>query len=135
MILPNGTLVAVADGTSLQLLRNRGTETTLRLVPEDGEDIGPGNPGSGSRHRNSSANPDPDRREEDSVVAAAAMRLNHLASSGAAVHFYLIADPRTLGEMRKHLAEAARSALLGELGRDLVGRPIADIEAAILQAR
>jgi len=135
MILPNGTLVAVADGTSLQLLRNKGTETTLRLVPEDGEAIVPGNPGSGARHRNSSANPDPDRREEDSFVAAAAAELNRLTSSGGAVHFYLIADPRTLGELRKHLAPAASTALLGELGRDLVGRPIREIEAAILEAR
>lgn len=135
MILPNGTLVAIADGTSLQLFRNKGTETALRLVPEDGEDIVPGNPGSGSRHRNSSSNPDPDRREEDSFVAAAAAELNRLALSGGTAQFYLIADPRTLGELRKQLAPAARSALLGELGRDLVGRPIADIEAAVLDAR
>ena len=48
MILPHGTVVAVADGTTLKLFRNRGTEPELDLVEFDHSAIVPVNPGSGS---------------------------------------------------------------------------------------
>jgi len=65
MILPNGTIVAVADGTTLKLFRNKGMETRLDLVFLDDPAVAPINPGSGARHRSDSANPDRGRPAED----------------------------------------------------------------------
>ncbi|HEY9058610.1 MAG TPA: host attachment protein [Aurantimonas sp.] len=134
MILPNGTIVAVADGTTLKLFRNKGVETRLDLVFLDDPAITPVNPGSGSRHRSDSANPDGGRPAEDAVAAANAEYLNRLAVGGTLDHLFLIADPRTLGEMRKHFHAKLRDRIVGELSKDLVDHPVDDIATAILHA-
>ncbi|MCE7030598.1 host attachment family protein [Jiella avicenniae] len=134
MILPNGTIVAVADGTSLTLFRNRAAEPQIDLVAYDDPDIASKNPGSGGRHRQSSANPDSDRGAEDGFAAGAADYLNHMAIEGALDHLFLIADPRTLGELRRHFHPKLRSKVVGELHKDLVAHPVEDVVKAILHA-
>ena len=44
----------------------------------------------------------------------------------------VIAAPKTLGELRKHYHKQLETVLEGELSKDLVGRPVADVEAAFL---
>ena len=135
MILPNGAIVAVADGHDLSLYRNTGAETQLRLTALDGGEIEAGNAGSGSRHRNDSANPDPDRAGEDAFAASAAERLNKLVLGNPAITgLVVIADPRTLGEMRRNYHQTLKAKLLAELDKDLTGRPVAEITAAIQNA-
>jgi len=102
MILPHGTIVAVADGAVLKLFRNQGTEPEINLVEFAHPAVVPTNPGSGSRHRSDSSNPDPHRKAEDGFAAASATQLNHLALDGSLERLFVIADPRTLGELRKH---------------------------------
>lgn len=131
MILPNDTIVAVADGNRMRLFRNKGAEPHIRLVGLDEPEIDAANQGSGARHRNSSANPDAGRLAEDDFAAAAAAHLNRLALQGEAGPFYIVADPRTLGEMRRHLHDAVRTRLAGELAKDLTGHPIEAIAATI----
>ncbi|WP_206452828.1 host attachment family protein [Aurantimonas marina] len=134
MILPNGAIVAVADGTTLKLFRNKGVETRLDLVFFDDPAVAPVNPSSGSRHRSDSANPDRGRPAEDGFAAASAEYLNRLAVGGALDHLFLIADPRTLGEMRKHFHAKLQGKIVGELPKDLVGHPVDDIATAIRHA-
>ena len=135
MILPNGAIVAVADGHDLSLYRNTGTETKLQLTALDRAEIDAGNAGSGGRHRNDSANPDPDRALEDGFAASAAEALNKLVLGNSAITgVAVIADPRSLGEMRRHYHQTLKAKLLGELDKDLSGRPVADIAAAIQNA-
>ncbi|ORE90706.1 hypothetical protein [Aurantimonas sp. 22II-16-19i] len=83
MILPNGTIVAVAGGATLTLFRNRGAEPHVDLVACDDPDIVAKNPGSGARHRQGSAEPDSGRSAEDGFAAALAEHLNHLALEGS----------------------------------------------------
>jgi protein required for attachment to host cells len=58
MILPNDTMVAVADGEKLRLFRNKGMEPHIELAEEAADGVQAANQGSGGRHRSSSANPD-----------------------------------------------------------------------------
>jgi len=134
MILPNDATVAVVDGEKLRLFRNKGMEPGIRLTEEQAADVEPANQGSGMRHRSTSANPDQSRLEEDDFAAAAAARLNRLALAGKIASLFVIADPRTLGELRRHLHEATKAKLIGDLAKDLTGSSIEKIEAALIKA-
>jgi len=134
MILPTGAVVAVADGTTLKLYHNRAAEPHIELVPHEDPEIAAKNPGSGTRHRDSSANPDVHRGEEDKFAAGAADYLNRMVTDGKIDQLFLIADPRTLGELRRHFHPKLREKLVGELHKDLVAHPVEDIVKAIHHA-
>ncbi|MBX9740787.1 MAG: host attachment protein [Beijerinckiaceae bacterium] len=134
MQLPHGLVVAVVDGEILNLYSNTGDErqpklSAFELGPIDGD-----NKSSGARHSSSSANPDESRQEEDSFAAAVAAKLNQQALAGAFESLFVIATPKTLGELRKHYHKALEAKLLGELAKDLTGHSVADIEAALAKA-
>lgn len=131
MLLPHGTMVAVADGAQLHLFRNGGNEAKPKLTPLSAPEISGENKGSGKRHHSSSANPDDSRLEEDSYAAATAAWLNQQALGGKADHFVVIASPKTLGELRKHYHKGLEAKLLGELAKELTGHGAEDIEAAL----
>jgi len=134
MMLPHGTVVAVADGTALRLFRNRGTEPHLDLAEFGHPAINSANPGSGSRHRSNSSNPDPHRQAEDNFAAASAGQLNRLALEGSLERLFVIADPRTLGEMRKHFHSTLHARIVGELPKEMIDHPVHDIVEAIRHA-
>lgn len=134
MILPHGTVVAVADGATLKLFRNKGTELHFDLVEFEHPVIDPTNPGSGSRHRSDLSNPDPHRKAEDSFAAASASQLNRLALDGSLDRLFVIADPRTLGELRKHFHATLQAKVVGELAKDLTDHSVHDIGIAIRHA-
>lgn len=134
MILANGTIVAVVDGENLKLFRNKGTETQLDLAPMADPTVDAGNAGSGGRHHSSSANPDSHRGDEDAFAAASAEHLNQMALKNKLEHVFVIADPRTLGEMRKHYHANLKGKIVGDLAKDLTGHSVDDIAAAIGKA-
>lgn len=134
MILPNDTTVAVVDGETLRLFRNKGVEPHVRLVEEAVTGVQPANQGSGARHRSTSANPDRSRLEEDDFAASAAAHLNRLMLDGEIVSLFVIADPRTLGELRRHFHAVTRQNLVGDLARDFTGSSVETIEAALARA-
>lgn len=134
MILPNDTTVAVADGEKLRLFRNKGHEPRIELVALPDPDIEAGNQGSGARHRSVTANPDDRRLSEDDFAAAAAGYLNRQVLAGGIGKLFVIADPRTLGEMRRHFHGQLEARLVGDLARDLTGHGIDAIEAALEHA-
>ncbi|ODN72236.1 host attachment family protein [Methylobrevis pamukkalensis] len=134
MILPNGTTVAVADGRTLLLFRNRAHEPDIDLEPLEVPQIEGDTRGSGARHRSSSANPDDARLGEDGFAAAAADHLNRQALGGHIERLFVIADPRTLGELRRHFHGVLASRVVGDLAKDLVDRSVGEIEAALRRA-
>lgn len=134
MILPNDTTVAVADGRKMRLFQNKGVEPNIRLTELDLPHIEAGSGGSGMRHRSSSANPDDTRLEEDDFAAEAAAYLNRQVLAGSIDSLYIVADPRTLGEMRRHLHDTVKSKLVGELAKDFTGHSLDAIEAALAKA-
>ena len=134
MILPDDTTIAVVDGEKLRLFRNKGMEPHIKLAEEVVASIQPSNQGSGARHRSTTANPDRWRLEEDDFAASAAAHLNRQVLDGAITSLFIIADPRTLGELRRHFHDVTRENLIGELARDLTGSSIEKIEAALAKA-
>lgn len=131
MILPNDATVAVLDGRKMHLFRNRGHEPTIDLVALPDPEIARGHAGSGGRHRNSTANPDSRRLEEDDFAAAAADFLNRSEQAGQTGKLLIVADARTLGEMRRHFSQTLVENLLGEIAKDLTAHSKKDIETAI----
>lgn len=134
MILPTGAVVAVADGTALKLFRNRGAEPEIDLVAIAVPGLEAVNSGSGQRHHDANDNPDNDRRAEDRFAAAAAEHLNGLALNGSIDKLVVIADPRTLGELRKGFHANLKARIVGELPKDLVDHSVQDLVAAIRNA-
>ena len=134
MKLPNNAMVAVADGETLCLFRNGGDEGGLALSALEAPTLGGGNAGSGGRHHSSSANPDDSHLAEDGYAAGAAAWLNRQVLDGKVDALMVIAAPKTLGELRKHYHKQLEAVLVGELSKDLVGHPLAAIEAAVSNA-
>ncbi|MFA6156816.1 host attachment protein [Mesorhizobium sp.] len=134
MILPNGATVAVVDGGRLRLFRNKGHEPHVDLVSLPDPEVGSGHAGSGTRHRSSTANPDDGRLKEDDFIAGAAKHLNAEVLAGRIQQLLVIADPRSLGELRKHFHGTLTGRLVGEIGKDLSGQTDASIQSAIMAA-
>ncbi len=131
MQFPHGSVVAVVDGEILNFYSNAGNEQSLKLVAFEHGNVQGDNKSSGSRHQSSSANPDDSRLEEDSFAAAVAADLNRRVLAGQIQHLFIIAAPKTLGELRKHYHKNLEQKLLGELAKDLTGHSISDIETAL----
>ncbi|MDB5508775.1 MAG: AtsE [Hyphomicrobiales bacterium] len=134
MQLPHGLVVAVVDGEILNLYSNTGDERSPKLTAMTPSSPSGENKSSGSRHQSSSSNPDESRQEEDSFAAAVAAHLNGEVLSGKIENLFVIAAPKTLGELRLHYHKSLEAKLLGELAKDLTGHSIADIEAALAKA-
>ena len=134
MQLPKGTIVAVADGEKLSLFRNAGNETHPKLTPLPVPEVETSNKGSGGRHGSSSANPDDKRQDEDSFASGIAAVLNKQAVDGHVENIVVIADPKTLGELRKHYHAKLSAALLKEIPKDLTGHSTADLEKTLSAA-
>ncbi len=134
MILPNAAVVAVVDGEKMRLFRNNGHEPHISLVDLPKPDLDVVNTGSGERHRSSSANPDRSRLVEDDFAAAAAAYLNREALAGNIPALVIIADPRTLGELRRHLHGVLEAKLVGQIARNLMEHSKEAIAAAVLDS-
>lgn len=134
MIVPNNATIAVIDGKKLRLFRNKGHEPHIDLTDLPKPEIGSAHAGSGTRHRSSAANPDDSRLEEDDFAAAAASYLNKEVLEGRIQQLLVIADPRSLGELRRHFHSALSTRLVAEIAKDLTGQSDRAIQTAISEA-
>jgi protein required for attachment to host cells len=134
MIIPNNATIAVVDGEKMRLFRNKAVEPQVDLVERTSPELDTDNQGSGSRHRSSSANPDLSRQTEDNFAASAADHLNRDVLEGRIENLIIVADPRTLGELRKNRHQKLEGILIGELSKDLTGHSVEDITAALQKA-
>jgi protein required for attachment to host cells len=135
MIIPNDTTIAVVDGTRFRMFRNHGAEPQIKLVELAQPEVDARNQGSGGRHHTGSANPDDSRIEEDNFAAAVAGFLNRQVLDGKITGLFVIADPRTLGELRRHYHKMVEAKLVGELAKDFTGDGVSVIEAALVKIR
>jgi protein required for attachment to host cells len=134
MQYPGGTTIAVADGRTLRVLRNTGDENHLRLEELDDPHLHGHNKGSGHRHHNTSGNPDASRQGEDSFASATADWLNQEVLSGKINHLFIVATPKTLGELRRHYHKALEAKLLGELAGEHTGDSIEHLHKVLATA-
>lgn len=129
--IPAGTWVVVADGTNARIFHNIGKPHALQLkqhdrITSDAADAQGQGP-SGHRPPESL----PEQTEEATFVKQLAHRLNAAALKQEFEHLFLIADPKTLGEIRPQLHAETSKRLLGELPKTLTNSPLEDIEKTL----
>lgn len=131
MLLPHGTIVALADGKKFELYRNSGNEAEPVLDALDAPKLDEHNKGAGAHHYSSSGNPTGHLLDEDAHAAAVAAWLNHEVTGNRIEHLVVVAAPRTLGELRRHYHKLTEQALVAELHKDLNDRSAGDILEAL----
>ncbi|GAB5348995.1 baeRF12 domain-containing protein [Alteriqipengyuania sp. 357] len=134
MKLPHNAHVAVVDGNRFMLLKNTGApfEPTLEMVKEPGLD--PSNFSAGVRHQDDAGQKTgATDLNELAHGAAVAEWLNSKAISGDLSQVMVMADPKTLGEMRRHYHTALEKALVGEIDKTVTGEPLDRIAKVIAE--
>ncbi len=132
MKLPNNSLVAVVDGTKFLVLRNTGQPLDPKLSHEASPNLSADNFSAGARdHDDQGPNKGGTDLNELAHGAAAAEWLNGKAKTNAFDDVLIIADPKTLGEMRHHYHGELKSRLVGEIDKTLTGEPLDQIAKII----
>lgn len=135
MKLPHKAHVAVVDGEQFLLLHNEGQAFEPRLKPLDRPDLSPTNFSAGVKHQD-----DVGQRHgrtdlnELAHGAAVAEWLNSKAIANAIDNLLVIADPKTLGEMRRHYHGELEKRLVGEIAKTVTGEPAERIGKVIAEA-
>lgn len=135
MKCPHKAHVALVDGQRFILLRNDGQifEPSLTLVAEPV--LEPTNFSAGVRHQDPSGQVKGNTDLDELAHGAAACEwLNAKAIAGEIDDLIIIADPKTLGEMRRHYHKELEKRLVGELDKALTGEPLGRIEKLLAAA-
>ena len=138
--IPYGTWVVVADARKALQLSNEGDEHNLDLrvqrtinapanerTSSQGSDR-PGRAFSGSR-RSAVDQTDWHQLAESQFAASLVKTLFGKEQPHALI---LVAPPAFLAELRKHLPERVKSAVIAEIDKDLTHLPVAEIERHLL---
>jgi protein required for attachment to host cells len=129
MQIPQGALVVVADGGSARVFTNVGSERELTLKQEawmEGQNINDEGP-SGSMPNESSQS----QLDEATFAKQLAGELNDGALKNRYAHLVLVADPKTLGQVRPLLHKATTDRLLADVAKDLTNVPLEGIQRAL----
>ncbi len=135
MKLPHNAHVAVVDGNRFLLLKNTGQpfEPSLELVEQP--DLDPSNFSAGVRHQDDAGQRSGATDLNELAHGAAATDwLNAKAIAGDLEHLLVVADPKTLGEMRRHYHSQLEKALVGEIDKAMTGEPLEKIAKVIAQS-
>ena len=135
MKLPHNAHVAVVDGETFLLFRNEGQLFEPKLSKEDSPDLDVTNFSAGVRHQDDIGQ-ELGRTQLDELAhgAAVAEWLSAKAVSGDLHDVLIIADPKSLGEMRNHYHGELEKRVIGEIDKTLTGQPVDEIEKAIVAA-
>lgn len=135
MKVPHNAHVAVVDGNRFIVMRNTGQLFEPKLSGAETPSLDPTNFSAGIRHQDeSSQRSGATDLNELAHAAAAAEWLNAKAKSGEIDDLIVIADPKTLGEMRRHYHTELQNRLCGELAKTMTGEPTDRIAAALAEA-
>jgi protein required for attachment to host cells len=138
--LQEGAWVLVGDGRRALLLVNEGDAKfpNLRRLSVEWHDNPPTHdqgtdaPGrafaSPGGRRSAFEATDWHEIEESRFAATIAAKINDAARRRQFTQLLIVAPPKTLAELRRHLSDQARHNLAGEVGKDLTKHTIADIE-------
>jgi protein required for attachment to host cells len=129
MLIPHKALIVVADGVHAKFFRNAGREGKIELSAE-GElrphhllDDGP----AGVVPKDTP----PREINEATFAKQLANELYRRAHAGDFAALVLIADPQTLGEIRRSLHKEVQGRILSEIAKTLTKASIADIAKAL----
>ncbi|MXO69820.1 baeRF12 domain-containing protein [Pelagerythrobacter marinus] len=135
MKLPHNAHVALVDGTTFVVMRNKGKPFEPELETVAKPDLEATNFSAGVRHQDPTSQM-PGRNDLNELAhgAAAAEWLNAKAIADEIEAVLVIADPKTLGEMRHHYHGELEKRLVGEIPKTMTGETSADIAQAIAAA-
>ena len=135
MKLSHQAHVALVDGENFTLYRNEGQIFDPKLVVESKPDLKVTNFSAGVRHQDQIGR-QLGRTQLDELAhgAAVAEWLNAQVLAGTIGEVLIIADPKTLGEMRQHYHADLTSKLAGEIDKTLTGKTTSEIEEIIANA-
>ena len=135
MKLPNNAHVAIVDGESFTVMRNTGQMFEPKLENAQEPDLTATNFSAGVKHQDDIGQQH-GRTDLNELAhgAAAAEWLNAQAIEGAMDDLLVIADPKTLGEMRRHYHSELEKRLVGEIDKTVTGQPVEQIEKIIAEA-
>ena len=135
MRLPSNAHVAIVDGENFTVMRNTGQPLEPKLGSAEKPDLSATNYSAGVKHQdNAGQQLGRTDLEELAHGAAATEWLNAKAIAGDISDILVIADPKTLGEMRRHYHGELKKRLGGEIDKTMTGEPTDRIEQAIANA-
>lgn len=136
MRLPNNAHVAIVDGENFSVMRNGGAPLEPKLDRAEHPDLTATNYSAGVRHQDNIGREKGTSTQMDELAhaAAAAEWLNAKAVANEIDDLLVIADPKTLGEMRHHYHSELEKRLVGEIAKTMTGQPTDKIEQAIAAA-
>ncbi|WP_340588636.1 host attachment protein [Erythrobacter alti] len=135
MKCPHKAHIALVDGERFVLLRNEGQifEPKLTKLAEPSLELT--NYSAGVKHQDKAGQMKGNTQlDELAHAAAAAEWLNSKAIAGEMDDLVVIADPKTLGEMRRHYHVELENRLAGEIDKALTNEPLDRIEKALVSA-
>jgi protein required for attachment to host cells len=127
--IPTGSWVVVADGTHARLFHNVGKDGVVSLKQDEAITPNPLDEQGPSGHRPSESTPS--QNEEATFAKQLAHRLNAAALKQEYEHLVLIADPKTLGEIRPQLHVETSKRIVVELAKTLTNSSLEDIESTL----
>lgn len=134
MELPHKAHVAVVDGERFVLFRNTGSSAEPKLEQAEQINVEGENFSAGVRHQDATSQAKGNTDLDELAHAAAATDwLNHAAMDGTISKLVVIADPKSLGEMRRHYHGKLEQVLVGELDKTMTNEP-ADRIAKVIAA-
>ena len=132
MRIPSNAHVAIVDGKNFTVMRNGGAPLEPKLDRAEQPDLSATNYSAGVRHQDDvSQRTGATDLNELAHGAAVAEWLNAKAVSGEMTQLLVLADPKTLGEMRRHYHSALEKALVGEIDKTVTGEPLDKIAKII----
>ena len=135
MKLPHKAHVAIVDGENFTVMQNHGRPFEPRLEGASNPDLSVSNFSAGVRHQDEIGQRH-GRTDLGELAhgAAAAEWLNAKAISGELTDVLVIADPKTLGEMRRHYHSELEKRIVGEIDKTVTGVTTEKIEKVIAAA-
>ena len=143
MRVPTGSYVLVADGRKRLLARNDGAADAPKLtIVQAAEQANPATRDQVTDRAGSAVSPtggatmggaDAHDVEEERFAAETAALLGRAARDGEFETLIVVAAPATLGILRKHYDRALSDKIGGEIGKDMTGRPVSEIEAMLVR--
>jgi protein required for attachment to host cells len=140
------TWAAVADGAKALILVNEGSDTAPNMsvlsktefenpaTREHGTDRPGRRSGGGPGLRSAMESPNWHEFEKDRFIEEFAERLNRAAQRGQFERLIVAAPPRVLGQLRPALSGQAAACVVAEIGSDLTGHRVEEIEKHIAKA-
>lgn len=135
MKIPHNAHVALVDGTRFVLLKNEGQPFEPKLSKVAEPSLEATNYSAGVKHQDKvgqmRGNTDLDELAHGAAVAE---WLNEKAKTNDLGELVIVADPKTLGEMRRHYHSELEKCLVGEVDKTLTNEPLDRIEKVLAGA-